>query len=65
MKITYNKYDDERKCVNVTMVHDGVKHRREVNAVMDGDTINRVATRNRVLEVAKGVEEKIRLGHIK
>ncbi|HEY0626691.1 MAG TPA: hypothetical protein VGD10_08145 [Allosphingosinicella sp.] len=65
MKTRINRYDAEARTVDVTFTHQGVKHRRGVNACLDADgEYDAAATKSRVAEVAAGVEKKIELGVI-
>lgn len=65
MKIRINAYDGETRTVDVTFNHASVKHRRPVNACLDGDgNYDQAATANRVAQVAAGVEAKIEAGVI-
>jgi hypothetical protein len=63
MKTTIGKFDPATRTVAVTFVHQGITHKRRVNAVLTAtDAYDVKATRARVAEVALGVERKIELG---
>ena len=63
MKITIGKFDSATGTVPVTFEHEGVTHRRAVNACLtDKGAYDKTATAARVDDVARGVEHKIALG---
>lgn len=63
MKITIGKYDDDTRTVSVVFEHDGVTHKRSVNAChTEAGAYDEAATRARVDQVALGVQHKISLG---
>lgn len=63
MRITVGGFDATTRTVPVTFSHDGVTHRRRVNALIDeSGAYDRAATRARVNDVAAGVAEKIAAG---
>lgn len=63
MKFTIGKFDPESGTVPVTFEKDRKSHSRRVNAVCDaGGGYDRKATRERVEDVARGVEHKFALG---
>jgi len=65
MKTTIGKFDADTRTVPVTFTHDGVTHRRNVNACLNSKgAYDKAATQARVDEVAQGVEQKIALGVI-
>lgn len=65
MKTTIGKFDPATTTVSVTFLHNGVRHKRRVNACLDGDgRIDAEATAARVAEVATGVTYKIEMGLI-
>ena len=65
MKTAIGKYDPDTSSVAVTFRHAGVTHKRRVNACLDGaGAYDPAATKDRVAEVALGVEHKIALGLI-
>jgi len=65
MKITIGKFRTATGTVPVTFEHEGVRHRRDVNACLtDAGKFNAKATAARVEEVALGVAHKIELGVI-
>lgn len=65
MKIKIGKFDSVTGTVPVLFDHEGVKHHRPVNAVLKVDSgYDAAATKERVAEVARGVERKIDLGAI-
>lgn len=65
MKTTIGKFDPVSRSVTVIFDHQGVVHRRAVNAVLKPDgSCDKVATRLRVEEVAIGVAAKIEMGAI-
>lgn len=66
MKTTIGKFDAATKTVPVTFSHNGVRHRRSVNACLDeAGKFDADATAARVGEVAAGVAYKIETGLIK
>ena len=65
MKTTIGKFDAATKTVPVTFSHNGVRHRRPVNACLDAaGKFDAEATAARVEEVAAGVAYKIGMGLI-
>jgi hypothetical protein len=65
MKVSIGKFDAAARTVPVTFEHDGVTHKRDVNACLTGaGGYDKKATAERVEEVAKGVAHKIKLGVI-
>lgn len=63
MKIAIGKFDPETCTVPVTFGEGAQTHQRAVNAVCDQrGQYDAKATRERVLEVAAGVEKKFALG---
>ena len=65
MKTTIGKFDTATKTVPVAFNHNGVRHRRPVNACLDGEgKFDAEATADRVAEVAAGVAYKIEMGLI-
>ncbi len=65
MKVFPGKFDPETRTVPVTFKHDGIVHRRTINAVVDADgNYDRSATKIIIEQQALGVAEKIRLGVI-
>lgn len=65
MKFTIGKFDQTTGTVPVTFSHAGVNHSRPVNGVRkDNGSYDAAGTRERVLQVANGVEYKINIGVI-
>jgi len=65
MKITIGRFDADTGTKPATFEHNGVTHRRQVNAVLRSDgKPDPKATRARVEEVAAGVAAKIEMGVI-
>ena len=64
MKTRIGKFDPATGTVPVLFEHDDVKHRRPVNAVLIDGVYDPEATKERVAEVALGVEHKIAIGAI-
>lgn len=65
MKFTIGKFDEAERSVPVTFSHNGVRHRRSVNATLtDAGTYDAEATRETVAQVADGVAYKIEIGAI-
>ena len=65
MKTTIGKFDRDTATVGVTFRHEGVTHKRRVNACLDeAGSYDPAATKVRVAEVASGVAHKIALGLI-
>lgn len=65
MKTTIGSYDSTKKQVPVVFVEGEVRHERTVNAVLKADgSYDRVATKDRVAQVALGVAAKIAAGAI-
>lgn len=63
--IKIGSFDAARRAVPVTFTSGPIVHERDVNAVVKDDgSYDRVATKARVEEVARGVEHKIALGVI-
>jgi hypothetical protein len=63
MKTTIGKFDSEAGTVLVRFEHQGVRHKRAVNACRDANGgYDHEATRARVAEVALGVQRKMELG---
>lgn len=63
--IEIGSFDAARRAVPVTFTSGPVVHERDVNAVVKDDgSYDRVATKARVEEVARGVGHKIALGVI-
>lgn len=65
MKVRINRFDAQTRTVRVRFEHQGVVHRRPVNACLDADGgYDRAATAERVAQVADGVAHKIEAGVI-
>lgn len=65
MKTTIAKFDPTTRTVSVTFTHNGIIHRRPVNAVLDANgAYDKAGTARRVSEVAEGVAHKMDLGLI-
>lgn len=65
MNITIGNHDSSTHTVSVTFDHSGVSHSRPVNACYTAEgEYDAEATRDRVEQVARGVENKITLGVI-
>lgn len=63
MKTTIGKFNPETRQVSVLFTHQGVKHRRPVNACLTEDGgYDAASTKVRVAEVALGVQRKMELG---
>ncbi|WP_137681169.1 hypothetical protein [Aurantiacibacter suaedae] len=63
MKITIGKFDSATGTVLVTFDHEGITHRRPVNACLtENGGYDKTATAARVDDVARGVEHKIAIG---
>nr|WP_315384199.1 hypothetical protein [uncultured Sphingomonas sp.] len=59
------KYAADRRTVPVTFTIGEIVHKRDVNAVVDGQgAYDKAATKARVEDVANGVAQKIELGII-
>lgn len=66
MKTRIGSFDAETRTVPVTFSHEGVTHRRDVNACTTlGGAYDAAATKVRVAEVALGVAQKIASGAIR
>ena len=66
MKTTIGKFDPATGTVPVSFSHNGVRHKRPVNACLDSEgKFDAAATAARVEEVADGVAYKIGMGLIK
>ena len=66
MKYTIGKFDADNRSVPVTFTHNGVRHKRSVNANLDKDgRYDPEATRQIITQVADGVAHKIEIGAIK
>ena len=65
MQTKIGAYNSATRSVPVTLTSGDIVHKRDVNAVLKEDgTYDRVATKVRVEEVARGVAHKIGLGVI-
>ncbi|MGV3511889.1 MAG: hypothetical protein ACO1OX_07775 [Novosphingobium sp.] len=65
METSIGKFNPATGTVPVLFTHEGVKHRRAVNACLDDHgNYDRAATRARVAEVALGVANKIAAGRL-
>lgn len=65
MTIKIGKFDADTRTVPVTFTSGDIVHTRPVNAVLKADgSYDKAATKDRVEEVARGVEHKIALGVI-
>lgn len=65
MNIKIGAFDPEKRVVPVTFTSGEVEHKRDVNAALKSDgSYDKAATKARVEEVARGVEQKIALGVI-
>lgn len=65
MTIKIGAFDAETRTVPVTFTSGEIVHKRAVNAVLKDDgSYDKAATKERVEEVARGVEHKIALGVI-
>ena len=61
---TYNAPEGENKTVDVSFTDGTITHGRQVNAVYTDGSYDAEATEIRVVEVARGVENKIAIGVI-
>lgn len=60
-----SKFAADRRTVSVTFTSGEIVHKRDVNAVVDGQgAYDKAATKTRVEDVARGVAQKIELGII-
>jgi hypothetical protein len=65
MKFTIGKFDAANRSVPVTFTHNGVRHKRSVNATLtEAGAYDAEATRETVAQVADGVAYKIEIGAI-
>ncbi len=65
MKTIIGKFEPETSTVPVNFQHQGIRHKRSVNACLDDHGgYDRAATAARVVDVAAGVAHKIEIGVI-
>ncbi|AUW59435.1 hypothetical protein C1T17_16415 [Sphingobium sp. SCG-1] len=64
MKTTIGAFDAATKQVKVIFTEGEIRHERPVNAVMKDGNYDKIATKERVAEVARGVAVKISVGAI-
>lgn len=65
MKTSIGPFDAARQAVPVTFTEGDIVHKRDVNAILKADgSYDRVATKERVDQVAMGVAVKIAAGVI-